>query len=271
MFPFYILPFDHRSGFAKELLHATYPLSEEDGEKAKKLKHLIWEAFLDAKSQTGTKGTLGILIDEEFGEEIIAEAKEKQVPHIISVEKSGANTLTFIHGEKFGEHLKRINPTFAKALVNYTLGEEEKNVEQRKKMKDLSDFCAGADIPLLLEILTGRADASTVASIIIELEEAGIRPAIWKLEGFPDTISWERVTRATEIPIVVLGHGESWEEVETWVKAAAQSGVKGFAIGRTIFLKSLQEFVSGTISEETAKKEIADNYLHFIDLWEQYA
>jgi myo-inositol catabolism protein IolC len=47
--------------------------------------------------------------------------------------------------------------------------------------------------------------------------------------------------------------------------------VKGFAIGRTIFLKPLQDLLSGTITEEAAKRTIADNFLHFIKLWEANA
>ncbi len=161
-----------------------------------------------------------------------------------------------------------------KALVRYALGVEERNVDQRKKLKQLSDFCIGADIPLMLEILTEVKDGSEppIAKTLIELEEAGINPAVWKLEGFKNRKSWEEVARSTEAPIVVLGRGQSKEEVELWITEAAASGiVKGFAIGRTIFLKPLQDYVSGTINEETAKQQIADNFLHFIELWEKSA
>jgi 5-dehydro-2-deoxygluconokinase len=268
-FPFFILPFDHRSGFAKELLGVTYPLDEASTEKAKALKKIIWEGFLLADEQTTTDGTLGILVDEELGGEIIHDAKSHGVVHIVSVEKSGAKEFTFIHGDDFEKELKRIQPTFSKALVNYVFGDEEVNAKTREKLKRLSDFSIESDIPCLIEVLTGGADAETVAKIIIELEEAGIKPAIWKLEGFADSAAWETIERVTDIPIVVLGHGKDKEEVDAWVKAASESGkVEGIAIGRTVFLEPLKQFTEGKIDQAAAAQEISANFLHFIELWD---
>lgn len=270
-FPLFILPFDHRSGFAKELLHTTYPLDEASTAKAIALKKIIWEAFLLAKAESTTDGTLAILVDEELGSEIIADAQAKNVPVIVSTEKSGVDSFDFIHGADFGKALTQIEPTFAKALVHYKLGDEPKNTEQRARLKKLADFCVSADIPLMLEILTGvkGSDPSPVANALIELEETGIMPAIWKLEGFESRAAWTALARVTEIPMVVLGRGESTEEVELWTREAAASGVvKGFAIGRTIFLQPLLDLVAGKIDEQTAKGHIAENYLHFIDVWE---
>lgn len=270
-FPLFILPFDHRSGFARELLHVEYPYSPSDREKAKALKRIIWEGFLLAQNETDTEGTLGVLVDEETGSDVLKAAKEMGVTHILTTEVSG-KTFDFVHGDEFGTVITNLQPTFAKALVHYVLGDEEKNVDQRKKLKQLSDFCLQADIPFMLEVLTESKEGEPpIPQTLIELEEAGIKPAIWKIEGFRDGRLWKEVAKATDIPLIVLGRGQDREEVELWIKEAAQSGiVKGFAIGRTIFLKPLQDFVSGTIDEETAKRQIADNYLHFIDLWEQY-
>jgi 5-dehydro-2-deoxygluconokinase len=271
-FPFFILPFDHRSGFAKELLNTTYPLDEASTEKAKALKKIIWEGFLAAKSETTTKGTLGILVDEELGSEIIEDAESMGIPAIVSVEKSGSKAFSFIHGEDFGSVLQRIHPAFSKALVNYTFGDEEVNSETRKKLKKLCDFSDSNDIPCLIEVLSGGVTADVMGQIIIELEEAGIHPAIWKLEGYSDTESWDTLSRVTETPIVVLGHGESKEEVDSWVIAAAKSGhVSGIAIGRTIFLEPLKQFAKGDIDEAAAVKEIASGFLHFIELWDANA
>ncbi len=269
-FPFFILPFDHRSGFAKELLGVTYPLDEAATEKAKALKKIIWEGFLLADEQTTTDGTLGILVDEELGNEIIHDAKSHGVVHIVSVEQSGAKEFTFIHGDDFGKELKRIQPTFSKALVNYTFGDEETNAKTREKLKRLSDFSIESDIPCLIEVLTGGADPETMAKIIVELEETGIKPAIWKLEGFADAEAWETIERVTDIPIVVLGHGQERAEVDAWVKAAGESGkVEGIAIGRTVFLEPLKQFVAGKIDQAAAAQEISANFLHFISLWDE--
>ena len=272
-YPLFILPFDHRSGFAKEIFGKTYPLKGQDLADAKALKMIIWEAFQLALDEAAEAGTPGMLVDEEMGAEIISEAKAKAVVHIVSTEKSGAE-LEFIHGDKFDQVLLNVQPTYAKVLVRYNAGEEAVNEPQREKMKRMSDFCAKSGIPLMLEVLTKATptDPAPVIAAVKELLKHEIVPAIWKLEGFSNVESWHELAKATTIPVVMLGRGESATAVESWTKAAAQSGVvSGFAIGRTIFLDALKKFHDKEISRELAIKEIAKNYLHFIDIWKRNA
>jgi len=272
-FPLFILPFDHRSGFAKAIFGKTYPLKGKDIVEAKALKMIIWEAVQLAFDEASKAGTPGILIDEELASQVIAEAKTKNVVHIVSTENSGA-TLEFIHGDKFGEALLALKPTYAKVLVRYNVGEEEVNAPQREKMKRLSDFCVQNTIPLILEVLTTATptDPGPVIAAVKELLNHQIVPAIWKLEGFSTVEAWHQLAEATSIPVIMLGRNATITEVDTWTKAAAQSGVvSGFAIGRTIFLDALKKYHNEEISHESAVKEIAKNYLHFIDVWKRNA
>lgn len=273
-FPLFILPFDHRSGFAKEIFGKKYPLKGKDVEVAKDLKMVIWEAVQMALAEATEAGTPGILVDEELGARVIEEAKAKNVVHIVSTEKSGTDGYEFIHGEDFGQALLDLKPSYAKALVHYHAGEESVNEPQREKLKRLADFCSSSGVPLMLEVLTKAtpADPSPVIASVRELIEHKIIPAIWKLEGFSTVESWHKLAEATNIPVVMLGRGESASEVEVWTKAAAQSGVvSGFAIGRTIFLEALKKFHNEECSRQDAVKEIAKNYLHFIDVWKRNA
>lgn len=270
-FPLFILPFDHRSGFLKELLGKTYPLDEAGAAQAKELKKIIWEGFLLAKSEATTSGTLAILIDEEFGGDIIKDAKRMDVPVILSTEKSGSNDFDFIHGDNFGNALLEVQPAAAKALVQYHRGDEKKNEKTRKKLKVLSDFCHSHDLPFLLEVLTGGANAIDTATLLTEIEEAGIKPDIWKLEGTADPRDWKTVRQVTEVPIVVLGRAQSEADVEKWIVAGAASGeVSGIAVGRTIFLEPLKEYLQGTLMREEAAQMISERFLKFISLFEAH-
>lgn len=272
-YPLFILPFDHRSGFAKEIFGKKYPLKGKDAVEAKALKMMVWEAVQLAFDEASEAGTPGILVDEDLGTQIIAEAKAKNVVHIVSTEQSGTESYEFLH-EDFGQALLDVKPTFAKALVHYNAGEETINEAQREKLKRLADFCSKNNIPLMLEVLTKATptDPSPVIASLKELIDHKIIPAIWKLEGFSSVESWEKLAAITKVPIIMLGRGESASAVESWTKAAAQSGVvSGFAIGRTIFLDALKKYHNEEISREGAVKEISKNYLHFIDVWKRNA
>ncbi|MFA5947188.1 MAG: DUF2090 domain-containing protein [Patescibacteria group bacterium] len=272
-FPLFILPFDHRSGFAKEIFGKPYPLKGKDIVTAKALKTVVWEAVQLAFDEASEAGTPGVLVDEELGAQVISEAKAKGIVHIVSTEKSGS-TLEFIHGDEFDKALLEVKPTYAKVLIRYNVGEETVNEPQREKLQRLSDFCRQSGIPLMLEVLTKATpiDPDPVIAAVKELLKHKIVPAIWKLEGFSSVESWHKLAEATSIPVIMLGRGESASAVESWTKAAAQSGVvSGFAIGRTIFLDALKKYHNEECSREDAVKEIAKNYLHFIDVWKRNA
>ena len=69
---------------------------------------------------------------------------------------------------------------------------------------------------------------------------------------------------------VVLGRGASSEKVEHWLEQAAPvDGFIGFAIGRSIWWDALKAFLSQDLEREAAAKQIAENYLHFVRVYER--
>ncbi|HYZ80943.1 MAG TPA: hypothetical protein VE571_06725 [Solirubrobacteraceae bacterium] len=46
-------------------------------------------------------------------------------------------------------------------------------------------------------------------------------------------------------------------------------GFIGFAIGRSIWWDALKSFLDQGLDRETAAAQIADNYLHFVDVYEK--
>ena len=70
--------------------------------------------------------------------------------------------------------------------------------------------------------------------------------------------------------IIILGRGESKEHAEKWLKAGAKvEAAIGFVIGRTTFLKALEEYNSGKIDRKEVVDEIKENFKHFLDVWKK--
>lgn len=274
-FPFFILPFDHRNGLAKDVLGTTYPFSEVDLAKAKELKRMVFEAILKVKDGYTGSGSLGCLFDEETALDVIIEAQKVGLPVTVSMEKSGTQTLELIHGDRFGERLNELRPTFGKILVHYHPEHEDENSMQREIIKRASDWCETNGAPLMLEILLDKKPGPTpddMLKVFAELHGAGIKVGLWKIEGFDKAEDWQKIAPEAQAPMIILGRGQNATAVATWVEAAAKSGVvDGFAIGRTIFQDALSAYSQGTISRADAIQKIAENYQKFIHLWETNA
>ena len=71
------------------------------------------------------------------------------------------------------------------------------------------------------------------------------------------------------VKCVLLGRGASTAKVEQWLEAAATvEGFIGFAIGRSIWWDALKAFLADELDRGTAASQIADNYLHFVEVYE---
>jgi myo-inositol catabolism protein IolC len=274
MKPLFILPFDHRSGLARELFHAAYPTNATTGKKIAALKRVIFEGFLAAYPTAQKYGDCGILVDEEFGTPILNEAKRQGIITAVSTETSGASVFDFVHKRGFGRALIARDPTYAKALVNYTLGDNDLNEEKMSKLRVLSEFCEAEGIPLMLEPLVhGKKSPLSMATIMIrDMEKHGVRPSLWKLEMQKSSRDWKKLAKIAKAPMILLGHGESMKVVDGWVVDAAKSGaVDGFAIGRTIFFEPIKKLHEKTWTKKKAVDAIAKNYLHYVKLWHKHA
>ena len=111
---------------------------------------------------------------------------------------------------------------------------------------------------------------------IAELQEAGIEPDIWKIEGIDDTAECEAVGAAVpdrgrdHVACVVLGRGADHAAVDAWLRAArGVDGYCGFAIGRSIWWDPLKAFVDGTLPRDQAAEKIGQNFKRFVAVYEQ--
>lgn len=270
MKPLFILPFDHRSGITHELFQVAYPPNAAITKKIITLKGIIFDGFLQAYTTVKDEGECGILVDEEFGNAILVQAKKLGITHIVSTETSGGSTFSFIHGKGFGRALIKRDASFAKALVNYTINDTELNEEKMKKIAELSNFCINEGIPLMLEpLIHGKSSpVSRAITAIQDMHNHGISPAVWKLEMLPTIQDWKKLAPIAKAPMILLGRGAGIPEVDEWVITAAKSGVvDGFAIGRTIFFEPIKKFTEKKFTKKQTVDAIAKNYIHFVKLW----
>lgn len=291
--PLFILAFDHRSSFLK-MFGYKEPLGAKESEEIAKAKWVVYEGFKKAVAGgMPLKAAAAVLVDEQFGSAIHREAKTLGFTTLLTTEKSGQDEYDLEYGEKFGEHLEKFAPRFAKALIRYNPeGDHELNARQRARLKRLSDYCHANGYKFLIEpLIPATAEQLSAVSgdahrydtgiryrlmvqMVKELQEDGVEPDVWKIEGLEDQTQYEQVVAQARsggrvnVSAVVLGRGADSVQVEKWLAAGSKvSGIIGFAIGRTIFKDALNAFKDGKLSSEQAASEIAKNYQHFYQVF----
>lgn len=270
--PTFILPFDHRSGLAKEIMETTYPFSPADRARAQELKRIIFDAFLSVYHENGGRDVLGILIDEETGAHILHDAHAKGILNILTLEASGEPQLRLQYGDQSSQRLRMLGASLGKVLLRFSSLPTKNDVQ----LQTLQRVCAqltNAGQRVLIELLsTGSEEERPVflTHTISLCKEMGIVPEFWKVESLPTPRDWQQVkaTLHASSGILLLGRGEDRAHVEMAVRTAAQSGVvDGFAIGRTLFADALRGFVAGKKKRADAVLEIADHFRTMITLW----
>ena len=113
---------------------------------------------------------------------------------------------------------------------------------------------------------------------IVELQEAGVEADIWKIEGIDTQEDCERISQTARrdgrdgVICVVLGRGANDDKVAHWLRQGAPvEGYAGFAIGRTIWWDALKGFLDGSLEREDAVGQIAEKYLHFVQVYREAA
>ncbi|MCX6745737.1 MAG: DUF2090 domain-containing protein [Candidatus Parcubacteria bacterium] len=221
----YILPFDHRATFATGLFGFKEPLAKEQHNKVKEAKQMIWQAFMVVQRRLKSAlpgGESGILVDEEFGSEILRAAKKLGAVTILTTEKSGQLVFDFEYGARFGAHISKFKPNYAKVLVRYNPVNKKDNLVQLKRLKKINDFCKSKKIGFLFELLVPstpaqfkkynksydlKARPALTMQAIKEIRASGVKPDIWKLEAMYKPSDWQKIIKliGEDEKIIVLG------------------------------------------------------------------
>jgi len=292
--PLYILPFDHRGSFEKDLFGWEGELSAEQTAKITDAKLLVYEGLLKAVHDGVPKERAALLVDEQFGAAILNDAHDRELTTACPVEKSGQEEFDFEYGEAFAAHIEAMNPTFCKVLVRYNPdGDAELNARQDEKLRRLSEYLTQTGRLFMFELLV-PAEAAQLGGVggdknrydqelrpalmvraISELQEAGVQPDVWKVEGVDapgDAAALVQVARRDgrdNVGLIVLGRGQDEAHVQAWLKVAAGvPGFIGFAVGRTSFDEALKGFLAGDLTRLEAELQIAGRYREWADVFE---
>jgi myo-inositol catabolism protein IolC len=291
----YILAFDHRGSFQKKFFGIEGEPDSEQTAMIADAKHLIFEGLQRAVASGADAAVTGVLVDEQFGGSVPEEARAQGLKLAMPVERSGQNMFDFQYGEDFGEHIERYDPDFTKVLVRYNPdGDARENDEQLQKLKRLSDWLHSKDRKFLFELLvpaeeaqlqtvdgsTERYDAELRPALmrrtIADIQNAGIEVDIWKIEGVDERADCEMLAAQARdggrdgVVCVVLGRGADDAKVDHWLdQAAPVDGFVGFAIGRSIWWNPLKQYVDGKIERSEGARQIAENYLRFVKVYER--
>src|SRR5262245_31885389 len=139
--PLYVLPFDHRGSFQTKMFGWSGNLTADQTAQIAATKRVIYDAFRSAVAGGVRKNLAGILVDEQFGSEILRDAVKEGFLTACPAEKSGQDEFDFEHGEDFAKHIEAVGPTFCKVLVRYNPeGDSELNRRQAARLKRLSDY-----------------------------------------------------------------------------------------------------------------------------------
>ena len=294
--PLYILPFDHRGSFETGMFGWKGALTVDQTAQIAAAKRVIFDGFQSAITGGAPKEKGGILVDEQFGAAILRDASSQGFTTACPAEKSGQEGFDFEYGEDFAAHIEAFHPTFCKVLVRYNPeGDPELNREQATRLKRLSDYLHSANRSLFMfELLVPPEKAQLekvhgdkkayddeirpplMVGAIRALQNAGVEPDVWKIEGLDRREDCERIVAVARaggretVGCIILGRGEDDAKVLEWLTTAATvPGFIGFAVGRTDFWQPLIAWRAHEISRATAVDQIARRYREFVDAFEK--
>jgi len=295
----YILAFDHRGSFQKKMFGIEGDPTPEQTDTIADAKRLIFEGMEQAVERGVEPAATGVLVDEQFGSDIPGRARNEGLKLSMPAEKSGVDEFDFEYGaDDFGAHIEQYDPDFVKVLVRLNPeGDPDMNQRQMDRLKQLADWLHEHDRKFLFELLVPAEQAQLDAvggdsdrydrelrpelmrRAIELLQDFGVEVDIWKIEGVDEREDAERLAEQTRkgqgregVVCVLLGRGASDEKVEHWLRQAAPvEGFVGFAIGRSIWWDALKGYLDGNLERAKAAEQVADKYLHFVQVYDQAA
>lgn len=294
--PLYVLPFDHRATFQTKMFGWKDNLTPAQTEQISATKRVIYDGFKSAVEAGVPKEKAAILVDEQFGSDILRDAAREGFTTAYTVEKSGQDEFDFEYGEEFARHIETFDPIFAKVLVRYNPeGDRALNQRQASRLKRLSDYLHDSGRMYMFELLVlatkaqldrvngdqGTYDRDVRPGLMVQaisqLQDSGVEPDVWKIEGLDSREDCQNVVAAARqnsrdrVGCIVLGRGEDDAKVREWLAVAASvPGFIGFAVGRTSFWEPLMKWRAKRATRDEAVSQIAQRYQEWAKIFDQH-
>ncbi len=289
-----ICAIDHRASLERDLYELKAPPTPVQAARISADKLLVYQALLDAIPGLPASVQPGLLIDEKYGATAaeLAARSDGAVNLSMPIEASGEEWFVFEYGDDWKRHAEFFATDHCKVLVRDNPGLDASDRDgQAERLAQVSDWAKEAGRPLILELLIPATDSDlsalggssdryddevrpglTVESIRY-LQDHGVEPAIWKVEGLDHHDDAAEVVRTAErdgrtASCIVLGRHAPKDKLDHWLQVAAPiPGFTGFAIGRSIWWDALQaQLHDGSTPDET-RRRITDSYVDFANYY----
>ena len=258
---------------AGHVRHRGSPAHPGRPEQLRDAKSLVWEGFRAALSHGApAPAAAGVLVDEATSTPAARAARAAGIRWRWRSRRR-AGTPSSSSTATISAHLEAFDTTLGKALVRWNPADDlATKMVQAERLLRLGARLQQQGRKLLFELivpptphqlaLAGDRLAGFDAHLrpglmlesIYEIQEAGIEPDVWKIEGLDGAADCALVSALIRrdgrdgVKAVVLGHGADDARVEHWVRtAAAVPGYAGFAIGRTIWWDAVQDWKEGRL------------------------
>jgi 5-dehydro-2-deoxygluconokinase len=274
----HIFAFDHRRQF--------YEMARACGaaeSRLPRLKQLLVEAVAKTEREQALQQRIGVLIDQQYGEDALHTATGRGWWIGRPVEMPGSDPLEFEYGRSLGSQLQTWpSEHVVKCLVQFDPdADASSRLETETQLHALHDALKHSGHELLLEVIPpANADAqSTPAERVLRslkrIYNLGIRPQWWKLAPMSvadwaavDALIFERDPYCRGV--LLLGLGATFAELADGFAAAAQSrSCRGFAVGRSIFVAPARLWLLNEIDDATLIARVSDKFAELIALWRQ--
>jgi len=267
----FALAIDHRSQ-----LEALAAEVGADPARIAAFKNLAVQAA--ARVADGKPGC-GILLDGTHGREALFRAADHDLWVARPVEKPGSRPLDFDVTDSLGAHLIEW-PVWqvVKCLCFYNPDDpaELRELQDRELLR-LFDATRTIGRELLIEIIAGKhgdLGDDTVARVVTHLYALGIKPDWWKLESQPSTAAWTAIGDAIRAGdpfcrgVVMLGLDAPMADLAAaFASSRAEPLVRGFAVGRTIFVEPAAAWLAGRIDDAGAVDAMATRFADLVGAW----
>jgi len=271
----WILAFDHRWQFEK-----SCDAADKKHTLITQFKNQVFAGF-QAVQQEEKNNSLALLVDPQYGEEILKAATEKEITVGAPIEATGTMPVQWISSRPlYQEILERPASWFVKVLWQYhPLLEDSVKRRQFEQLKQLASVCNALDRKLMLELIVPKdlpKGSKAVQEIMQAVYAEDIYPYWWKIAAMENKAEWEQLAETLHrndpsARIIVLG-GEC-KDIASYQQSfalAKQTGlVAGFAVGRSIFWKAWEDLINDKINLEDVPEIISHNYRGIIAAWRQ--
>ena len=287
-----MVAFDHRSSLRQDLRRLGHPATAA---QRAELKNLIWQGVVAALPEVPARARAAILVDRGH-HRILLEAGQARVAAAVALEASGSGELTPAAApDELAADLRALDAGFGKILLRWHPADGAgRKRRQLALLQRLAELTLRSGAGLLLELLVPprpedlaglspgeRWDEAVLPrrqhEAVAELLDAGVTPALWKLEGHPDAQAARALAELLggcdpSTSVLVLGGGADVADLGRVFSGGAGIGLfGGFAVGRSIWWEPVARLCRGEISEDGARHAVGRNYLAVIDAYESAA